>query len=190
MSEIKTEKYEDSKKVDKQESKQEDKQEESKGDKNLKSRGLEEILKEQGKLVLTAEGNSMLPCIRPKKDVLILEPVKEKVCRHQVILYRRENGAYVLHRVMETSDHNSYVLCGDNQYRKEYGVQGGQILAVLTGFYRGNKYIDCEKNEKYKRYVKLWCSPLFPRRCAVWGVKAAMKIRKRESKRCGGSFLT
>lgn len=150
---------------------------------NLKSRGLEEILKEQGRLVLTAEGNSMLPCIRPKKDVLILVPVKEKVCRHQVILYRRENGAYVLHRVMETLDHNSYVLCGDNQYRKEYGVQEGQILAVLTGFYRGNKYIDCEKNEKYKRYVKLWCSPLFPRRCAVWGVKAAIKIRKRESKR-------
>lgn len=38
---------------------------------------------------------------------MILEPVKEEVCRHQVILYRRENGAYVLHRVMENSDHNS-----------------------------------------------------------------------------------
>ena len=89
MSEFKTEKCEDSKKEDKQESKQESKQEgkkeEGREDKNLKSRGLEEILKEQGKLVLTAEGNSMLPCIRPKKDVLILEPVKEKVCRHQVI---------------------------------------------------------------------------------------------------------
>jgi len=147
MSEFKTEKCEDSKKEDKQESKQEGKKEEGREDKNLKSRGLEEILKEQGKLVLTAEGNSMLPCIRPKKDVLILEPVKEEVCRHQVILYRRENGAYVLHRVMENSDHNSYVLCGDNQYRKEYGVQPEQILAALTGFYRGNQYIDCEKNK-------------------------------------------
>lgn len=70
MSEFKTEKCEDSKKEDKQESKQESKQEgkkeEGREDKNLKSRGLEEILKEQGKLVLTAEGNSMLPCIRPK----------------------------------------------------------------------------------------------------------------------------
>lgn len=187
MSEFKTEKCEDSKKEDKQESKQESKQEgkkeEGREDKNLKSRGLEEILKEQGKLVLTAEGNSMLPCIRPKKDVLILEPVKEEVCRHQVILYRRENGAYVLHRVMENSDHNSYVLCGDNQYRKEYGVQPEQILAALTGFYRGSQYIDCEKNKKYKQYVKLWCSPLFPRRCAVWAVKAVMKIRSRASKR-------
>lgn len=183
MSEFKTEKCEDSKKEDKQESKQEGKKEEGREDKNLKSRGLEEILKEQGKLVLTAEGNSMLPCIRLKKDVLILEPVKEEVCRHQVILYRRENGAYVLHRVMENSDHNSYVLCGDNQYRKEYGVQPEQILAALTGFYRGNQYIDCEKNKKYKQYVKLWCSPLFPRRCAVWAVKAVMKIRSRASKR-------
>lgn len=106
-----------------------------------------------------------------------------KLLKHQVILYRRENGAYVLHRVMENSDHNSYVLCGDNQYRKEYGVQPEQILAALTGFYRGNQYIDCEKNKKYKQYVKLWCSPLFPRRCAVWAVKAVMKIRSRASKR-------
>ena len=56
MSEFKTEKCEDSKKEDKQESKQESKQEgkkeEGREDKNLKSRGLEEILKEQGKLVL------------------------------------------------------------------------------------------------------------------------------------------
>ena len=54
MSEFKTEKCEDSKKEDKQESKQEGKKEEGREDKNLKSRGLEEILKEQGKLVLTA----------------------------------------------------------------------------------------------------------------------------------------
>lgn len=79
--------------------------------------------------------------------------------------------------------HEAYVLCGDNQYRKEYGVQPEQILAALTGFYRGNQYIDCEKNKKYKQYVKLWCSPLFPRRCAVWAVKAVMKIRSRASKR-------
>ena len=82
MSEFKTEKCEDSKKEDKQESKQESKQEgkkeEGREDKNLKSRGLEEILKEQGKLVLTAEGNSMLPCIRPKKDVLILRTCKRR----------------------------------------------------------------------------------------------------------------
>lgn len=82
-----------------------------------------------------------------------------------------------------TWEEKFYVLCGDNQYRKEYGVQPEQILAALTGFYRGNQYIDCEKNKKYKQYVKLWCSPLFPRRCAVWAVKAVMKIRSRASKR-------
>lgn len=84
---------------------------------------------------------------------------------------------------MKNVTSGDYVLCGDNQYRKEYGVQPEQILAALTGFYRGNQYIDCEKNKKYKQYVKLWCSPLFPRRCAVWAVKAVMKIRSRASKR-------
>ena len=91
MSEFKTEKCEDSKKEDKQESKQEGKKEEGREDKNLKSRGLEEILKEQGKLVLTAEGNSMLPCIRPKKDVLILEPVKERSLMRSTYFKSQEN---------------------------------------------------------------------------------------------------
>ena len=177
----------ESRQKERQKEKQEGRKKENKEEKDLKSRGLEEVLKEQGKLILTAEGNSMLPCIRPKKDILILELVKEKVRRHQVILYRRKNGSYVLHRVMEVSEHNGYVLCGDHQYRKEYGVRTEQILAVLTGFYRGNQYIDCEKNKKYKQYVKLWCSPLFPRRCAVWAVKAAMKIKNLVNQRCAGA---
>ena len=50
------------------------------------------------------------------------------------------------------------------------------LLIVMAG----DAKID---NKKYKQYVKLWCSPLFPRRCAVWAVKAVMKIRSRASKR-------
>ncbi len=144
----------------------------------VKNREFGEILEKQGKLVLTAEGNSMLPCIRPRRDVLVLETVKESVRPFQVVLYRRKNGAYVLHRVMEVSDDSSYVLCGDNQWQKEYGVREDQILGVLTGFYRGETFIECETNDKYKRYVKRWCSPLFPRRCVVMGMRVVRKIRK------------
>ena len=36
---------------------------------------IEDILRTKGRIVTTAEGNSMLPCIRPQKDVLILSRI-------------------------------------------------------------------------------------------------------------------
>lgn len=40
----------------------------------------------------------MLPCIRPQKDVLILEVPKKKIKCYDILLYKRENGMLVLHR--------------------------------------------------------------------------------------------
>lgn len=141
------------------------------------TRSLEDVLKEKGRLVLTAEGVSMLPCIRPKKDVLILEQPREEIHPFQVILYKRENGSYVLHRVLEVRE-SGFVLCGDNQYKKEYGVQNSQILGVLKSFYRGEAYIDCESSKGYLRYVKLWCSPWFPRRLVQKVLSIFHKLKK------------
>lgn len=137
----------------------------------------EDILKEKGRLVLTAEGFSMLPCIRPKTDILVLEPPGENISPFQVLLYKRKNGAYVLHRVLEVGE-EGYVFCGDNQYKKEYGIQAQQILGILKGFYRGERYVDCENSKGYQRYVKIWCSPFFPRRLAVWSMKIGRRIRR------------
>ena len=83
-------------------------------------------------------------------------------CR-DVILYRRVGGKLVLHRILEVGA-DSYVLCGDNQYIKEYGVKKEQVLGVLEGVYRDEKYIDCKKGRGYKVYVRLWCKSLFMRR--------------------------
>lgn len=38
---------------------------------------IEDILRTKGRIVTTAEGISMLPCIRPQKDILILEKPDE-----------------------------------------------------------------------------------------------------------------
>lgn len=47
---------------------------------------IEDILRTKGRIVTTAEGNSMLPCIRPQKDVLILEKPDE-IFPLEVILF-------------------------------------------------------------------------------------------------------
>lgn len=131
-------------------------------------KSIEQVLKEQGKVVITATGVSMLPCIRPQKDVLILEVPKKKIKCYDILLYKRENGMLVLHRVLQAQN-GSYSLCGDHQYILEDEVKEAQILAILKGFYRGKRYIDCENNRWYQWYIRFWCSSLTFRKGLIKG---------------------
>ena len=136
---------------------------------------MEEILAETGELFTTASGVSMLPCIRPKRDMLHLAKPRHHIKKYDVLLYKRKNGTYILHRVMEVKS-DSYVLCGDNQWVLEHGITDEQVLGVLIGFYRGKKYIDCQKNHLYHFYVKLWCFSLGIRRWFLRGMKLMRRI--------------
>lgn len=119
--------------------------------------GLEDILKEKGRLITTANGNSMQPLIRPGRDTVILKRIdySNGPEKYDVILYKRKNNTYVLHRILEKRQ-NDYILCGDSQTQMEYGVKKEQILAVLEGIYRGKWYINT-KSWYYKVYVHIWC---------------------------------
>ena len=41
------------------------------------------------------------------------------------------SGRYVLYRILKVRE-NDYVICGDNRYRKEYGITDQHINGVLT----------------------------------------------------------
>lgn len=138
---------------------------------------LEDVLNEKGILVTTANGNSMQPFIRPNCDTVILRKICDNTVLgiYEVILYKRENGSYVLHRILG-KDPRGYILCGDSQTCKEYCIQREQILAVLEGVYRGKWYIDTNK-WFYKVYVYLWCSKygmIFRKIC----IKTFMLLKK------------
>ena len=136
---------------------------------------MEEILAETGELFTTASGVSMLPCIRPKRDRLHLAKPEHDIKKYDVLLYKRKNGTYILHRVLEVKS-DSYVLCGDNQWVLEHGITDEQVLGVLRGFYRGKKYIDCQKNRLYHFYVKLWCFSLEIRKLFLRGMNLMRRI--------------
>ena len=124
---------------------------------------IEKVLEEKGYLMTAPFGTSMLPFIRPQRDIIVVRKYQGEAKCRDVILYRRVGGKLVLHRILEVGA-DSYVLCGDNQYIKEYGVKKEQVLGVLEGVYRDEKYIDCKKGRGYKVYVRLWCKSLFMRR--------------------------
>lgn len=115
----------------------------------------EQELEKNGRLVYTNVGDSMMPLLRQRRDLIIIEKPKGRLKKYDVPLYKRTSGQYVLHRILKVRQ-NDYVICGDNRYRREFGVTDEQIIGVLTGFVRDGKTFSTD-NKGYKVYVHLWC---------------------------------
>lgn len=113
-----------------------------------------------GKANLTVTGSSMLPMLHDRKDSVTLVPADGKQQKGDVILYRRENGRYILHRIID-ADQDGYICCGDNQAVKE-PVSRERVIAVVDGFTRkGRVYTTAAAG--YRLYTALWVG-LFPLR--------------------------
>lgn len=97
-------------------------------------------------------GTSMLPMLREGIDsVLIVSKEKIPPKKGEVILYRRENGVFVLHRIIAVNK-NGFVTCGDNQVTPEKNVSLASVLGVLGGFWRGDTFV-AHDNAEYVSYV-------------------------------------
>lgn len=123
---------------------------------------IEEVLNNEGEIVLTVMGNSMFPMLRNKKDSVCIVKAKDKTLKkYDLPLFIRDDGKYILHRVVGVKS-DGYVVLGDNQYVKEYSVKHSQVVGVVKGFWRNGKYISCE-DIFYNIYVRLWNGTFFIR---------------------------
>ncbi len=68
-------------------------------------------------------------------------------------LYRRKDGSYVLHRVVNFGGDGSYTMCGDNQFAVEKGITDDDIVGVVTAFYRKGKPYTVN-SMKYRAYLE------------------------------------
>lgn len=141
-------------------------------------------LENGGRARLTVTGRSMLPLLRAYRDAVELIPVSEKQKKGQIILYRRANGQFVLHRIVRVTE-KGYIVCGDNEAVRE-PVAHDQLLAVTDGLIRKGKYISMD-NFSYKLYVALWVG-LFPLRGIYIKIRRFCgrnyrKLRKQPSKK-------
>ena len=105
-------------------------------------------------------GISMLPMLRQGKDAVLISPVTGMLKKYDLPLYRRDDGKYILHRIVAVSD--TYTCCGDNQTTLETGVRHDQIIAVVTAFYRGNRSFSSDFF-LYKLYARCWVAARRPR---------------------------
>ena len=118
---------------------------------------MEEVLASGGEFRIYPKGTSMLPLIRQGRDSVVLKRDFESAAKkHDIAFYRRDNGAFVLHRVMRVAKDGTYVMCGDNQTALESGIKKEQIIAHVITVYRENKAVPTGKL-KYRFYVFVWC---------------------------------
>ena len=140
----------------------------------------EEQLRETGKLIYTNKGDSMMPLIRQDRDLLVIVPAQGRLKKYDVPLYRRDDGKYVLHRILKVR-REDYVICGDNRWKKEYGISDRHIIGVLSAVVRDGKEVSVT-DRRYRFYVHLWCG-CFPVRAALIRAKDKLKRMKKRRNR-------
>ena len=106
-------------------------------------------------------GTSMLPMLREGRDSIVLSPVSGRLKKYDLPLYRRDDGKYILHRVVHVGD--TYTCMGDNQFVPEPGIRQDQLLGVVTAFYRGEK-CHSVSSPFYRCYCVCWHRSRFLRR--------------------------
>ena len=98
-------------------------------------------------------GVSMEPMLRQGRDSVILSCVPKQLKKYDLPLYRRDNGQYIMHRIVKLGD--TYTCEGDNQFVAEYGLRHDQMIAVVTAFERNGSVYSTDKLS-YKLYRRLW----------------------------------
>ena len=110
---------------------------------------IEEILKKnQNSVQLHSIGYSMYPLIVPERDEVIISPLKKKIRRGDVLLFRRKSGKLVLHRVIKVKESKLYFV-GDNQTEIEGPIDPSQVLGIMSSF--------IHKKTKYSVSNPLYC---------------------------------
>lgn len=89
---------------------------------------------------LVISGNSMSPFLIHGRDTVYLSKICRPLKKGDMILYRRDTGAYVLHRICDVTG-ETYTLVGDAQQKKEPGIRQDQILALVTAVQRKGKLL-------------------------------------------------
>ena len=127
---------------------------------------IEQIILEKGFAVIRPKGASMYPLLTEGNTDVCIVRAEEPLQKYDVALYLRDDGTYVLHRVMSV-DSGSYTMCGDNQWTLERGIEPRQIIGRLDSWYKDNKK-HTVRDASYLRYTRFWCMSLGLRRFIIW----------------------
>lgn len=134
-------------------------------------------LQHDGQANLTVTGNSMYPMLRHRQDTVRLRLTDRAPGNRELILYRRENGQYVLHRIVRVTGPGQYLCAGDNQWELEK-VRAEQVIALVDAFCRKGRHYQVT-DPGYRLYVWVWVAMVPVRRPVLAARRLLGKIKHR-----------
>lgn len=134
------------------------------------------LLEEVDSVPLVISGSSMTPFLVHRRDTVYLSKADRPLKKGDMILYRRDSGAYILHRILRIEE-GGYTLVGDAQTWLEPGIREDQVLALVTAVRRKGKLLR-PGSFWWEFFEKVWLRmiPLRPvlmrlYGCLLWGKK-------------------
>lgn len=136
-----------------------------------------EVIGEGGEFRLYPKGTSMRPLIRQGLDSVALAALSRAPKRGDILLYRRENGQYVLHRLMRCEKDGTLCFSGDNHLEWEHGITEDQLLAMAIAVFRRNKRVSMG-DLRMRCYSRLMTGDLF-KKTFLFARRIFAKLKKR-----------
>ena len=134
-------------------------------------------LDDSGTAQLIVTGMSMWPMLTNRRDQVTLALPPETYCKGDLILYRRDCGSYVLHRIVRIAKDGTFICSGDNQWLPEK-VCPQQVFAIVTAFCRKGIHYPVT-HCGYRCYVSVWVT-MFPLRRPILVLKNLfLRLRQR-----------
>ncbi len=117
---------------------------------------------DSGKTVSTVvSGGSMAPFLCANRDFVFLQKPHRKLKKGDIVLFNRENGDFVLHRILRIKEDEFY-LCGDRQTTLEGPVKEADIRCIAVSAKRKDSLIT-EKSPVWWFYGTIWSRLVFMR---------------------------
>lgn len=106
-------------------------------------------------ITTTLKGFSMEPLIRYMKDPITIIPVNRDLIPGDVVLFEREDGKLVVHRLYMIFDEGKMVRTwGDNCETPDPAIPVERVLGIVISFEKNGKKILLDSDEQRKRGLK------------------------------------
>ncbi|MDY4515058.1 MAG: S24/S26 family peptidase [Hominisplanchenecus sp.] len=125
---------------------------------------IRKTLEKGGTFKFYPRGTSMEPTIHAGRDMVVLSPLPDCLRKYQIVLYKRTNGAFVLHRIIKVKG-SCCTMRGDNQFVSEPGIQKEQMIGMVTQIICNGDVIPVN-DTRHRIAAALWVKTALPRR--VW----------------------
>ena len=129
-------------------------------------------------ITTTLKWYSMEPLIRAYKDPVTFIPMNRDPIPGDVVLFERQDGAFVCHRVYKILDNGETILTwGDNAENPDTPIPRTSVLGLAVALEKDGKHYELDSDEQRQKGLK-WLENKWKRPAFIQYRKARLKLEK------------